>query len=433
MELLSSTSASGVETNVTIASKSRVPHWLVVQCEPGSSPSCDAKRVDAVSVRGRHHVFIRYEEPDNASSGKEDKEVARVRVVKGDVHDQEDVLVRVSMTNELLTLDVTASRKTVEVVLLQKDQLQRVVNRGSGDVVVEDNVLATTGPSLSIAALGSGDTFATSSGTVKVDTLTLSSTGSGLLQTSFSEIRVSKLVAEYYASGDTALFVDSGGDADSVALIAEGSGDACLSWGSSMAVNQFEVEQVGSGDVSVGPRGSCQSAKLSMRGSGGLDVGGVQCDSVVVDLMSSGKVTVHATDSLAVEAYGSGHVKFTGAAPHAIASTGASHVNPTPVKDSYLPTKCKRHKVPAIKSKYAALSTGVLASAELDSAESSPPIAVHPGMVWHGMNRDQDNLVPLAAVVFLVAMVLRWFNNSRRRAREEQREPLLGAQRRVYV
>ncbi|KAG2903358.1 hypothetical protein PC118_g11089 [Phytophthora cactorum] len=292
------------------------------------------------------------------------------------------------------------------------------------------------GPSLAIATLGSGNLFAASTETVKVDALTLSSKGSGLLQTTFSELRVSKFRVQYYSSGDTAVFVESESDVDNLALIAEGSGDACLSWRAPMSVNSFEVEQVGAGDVSVGPQGFCQSAKLSMQGSGELNIGGVQCGTVDVDLMSSGKVVVQATNTLAVEAYGSGHVKYTGTAPHAITSTGYSQLVPVRVEDSYLPANCKRHKIPAIKPKYAALSSGVFASAELDSAESSPSVTVGSdtaGGFWDGVNRDKDNLLPLAGVVFLVAMILRWFNNSRRRAREEQRAPLLGAQRRVYV
>ncbi|KAG6966989.1 hypothetical protein JG687_00004525, partial [Phytophthora cactorum] len=377
MEILSSTSVPGMEINVSIASKSRIPHWLVVQCEAGSSPSCDAQRVDSVSVRGSHDVFIRYEEPNSELNG--DNKVARVRVIKGDAHDQKDILVQLRMMDELLMLDITASRKTVEVVLLQKNTLQRVVHQGSGDVVVEENVLATMGPSLAIATLGSGNLFAASTETVKVDALTLSSKGSGLLQTTFSELRVSKFRVQYYSSGDTAVFVESESDVDNLALIAEGSGDACLSWRAPMSVNSFEVEQVGAGDVSVGPQGFCQSAKLSMQGSGELDIGGVQCGTVDVDLMSSGKVVVQATNTLAVEAYGSGHVKYTGTAPHAIT--------------------------------------------KLDSAESSPSVTVGSdtaGGFWDGVNRDKDNLLPLAGVVFLVAMILRWFNNSRRRAREEQ-------------
>ncbi|GMF16403.1 unnamed protein product [Phytophthora lilii] len=382
MRFLSSPSASGIDVNATIASKSRIPHWAAVQCETGSSPSCDAKRVDAVNFRGSHDVFVRYEAPDGI--GNEGDGVAKVRVIKGDVHDQKDILVQLRVMGELLTLDITASKKTVEVVLFQKDQLQRVVNQGSGDIVVEDNVLATMGPSLSIATLGSGDVFATTTETVKVDTLILSSKGSGLLQTSFADIRVSKLLVEYFASGDIALFTESEGNADSMAVVGEGSGDACLSWGAPMSINEFQVEKVGSGDVLAGPHGSCQAATLSMQGSGSLDVGGVLCDSVDVDLMSSGKVVVHATSSLAIEAYGSGDVKFIGKAPQTVDSKGYKQLYPTPVDSSYVPPICKRHKTPAIKSKYAALSSGILTSTgprsagvELDSAESSSSAAVH--------------------------------------------------------
>ncbi|KAK1939019.1 hypothetical protein P3T76_009094 [Phytophthora citrophthora] len=425
-----------MDINVTIASKSsRIPRWLAVHCEAGSSPSCDARRVDAVTVRGSRNVFIRYEEMDDAWIN-EDNEVARVRVIKGDVGDRKDVIVHLGMINELLTLDITALKKTIEVVLLQKNQLQRVINQGSGNLIVKDNILSTMGSSLSIATVGSGDTYASSTETIRVDTVTLSSRGSGRLQMVFSEVRVSKFRAEYYASGDMTLFIDSESDVYEFAVIAEGSGDACLGWDSPITVNQFQVSHIGSGDVSVGPRGLCQSAKLAMQSSGKLDVGGVQCDMVDVDLMSSGKVTVQAMNYLDVEAYGSGRVEFTGAAPHAIASRGNRQLFPTLVSNPYVPVNCKRHKVPVIKAKYAAVSTGVLASAELDSAESSSSVAAHSdavGIYWNIKNRDKDNILPLLAVVFVVALILRWFNNSRRRAREEERPPLLGAQRRVYV
>eukprot|EP00644_Phytophthora_capsici_P014319 jgi/Phyca11/78700/gw1.3.975.1 len=222
-------SASGMDTNVTIASKSsRIPRWLAVHCEAGSSPSCDAQRVDAVTVRGSRNVFIRYEEMDGAWIN-EGNEVARVRVIKGDVRDRKDIIIHLGMINELLTLDITALKKTIEVVLLQKNQLQRVLNQGSGDVIVEDNILSTMGPTLSIATLGSGDTFATSTETIRVDSVTLSSRGSGRLQMMLSEVRVSKFRTEYYSSGDMTLFIDSESDVDEFAVVAEGSGDACLS------------------------------------------------------------------------------------------------------------------------------------------------------------------------------------------------------------
>ncbi|KAE8994681.1 hypothetical protein PF011_g16631 [Phytophthora fragariae] len=235
-----------MDITTTITAKSRVPHWVMVQCETGSSPSCDAQRVDAVRVQGSRDVFIRYEALDDELN--DGNTVARVRVIKGGVHDPKDVIVQLSTAEGLLTLDVTASKKTIEVVLLQKDQLQRVESRGSGDVVVEDNVLATIGTSLSIAVLGSGDVYATTTETVQMDTLTLSSKGSGRLQASFAELRVSKLQVQSYASGDVAVFVESDSETDNLSIVAEGPGDACLNWGAAMSVNQFMVQQVGAGD-----------------------------------------------------------------------------------------------------------------------------------------------------------------------------------------
>ncbi|GMF40293.1 unnamed protein product [Phytophthora fragariaefolia] len=300
-----------------------------------------------------------------------------------------------------------------------------------------DHVLAASGPALAIAALGSGDVFVATTESIQVDALTLTSRGSGLLQAAFAEVRVSTMLLEHFASGDVAVLVDADSDVDNLSVVAEGSGDACLGFSASVAVNDFQAQQSGAGDVAVGPRGACQQAKLAMLGSGKMDVGGVRCDSVDVELMGSGDVIAQAADSLSLEGYSSGHVKFAGGPPTTFASTGVKQLNPTPVDSAYLPASCKRKKTPAIKAKYASVSSAELSSTsprdvgvELDSAESSSSLADGAdavGVVWSGMNRDKDNIIPLAAVVFLVAMVLRWFNNSRRRAREEQRQPLLYA------
>lgn len=417
-------------TDLTSAKK--LLPFSVVQC--ATSGPCEEQRVDAVVVSGSHNVFVRYE-PADVYDGNT---LARYRVVKGDIEDQMRVVASMSQIDGLQTLEISTTKKTIEVVLLQKHNVQRVVNEGSGDVTIMDQVVATMGPSLSIATVGSGDLFVASTGATRVDSLTLSSKGSGMVQAEFSEVHVSSIVAEYFSSGKIAVFSSADSSADSLMVAGEGSGSACLNWRSPFAITDLTVEQVGSGTVSIGPMGTCQQAKVSLESSGEIDIGGVQCDDVDVDLLGSGDVVLQAVNTLAGATYGSGDLKFRGRPPQSIQSSGYKQLSPKPVDSDYQPASCSPHKTPVLKSKAIGVSTGIFSPAtpkSVNSAKGSASIVddSDPSVIWGEVNRNQESILPLAVVVFIVAMALRWFNESRRRAREEQRQPLLGAQRRMYV
>ncbi|KAG6970944.1 hypothetical protein JG688_00004649 [Phytophthora aleatoria] len=132
---------------------------------------------------------------------------------------------------------------------------------------------------------------------------------------------------------------------------------------------------------------------------------GIQCHNVNVDLLGSGNVVVQATGSLSGDVYGSGHLKYYGDAPNSIYNINyMGLVTASPVSGSYQPSGCK--------TKASSSSPGVVDKSV--GYEFSYDVAI-----------DQSNLVYLAGIVFLVALVLRWFNESRRRAWEEQRQPLV--------
>jgi hypothetical protein len=356
---------------------------------------------------------LRFEDAASVGSG----DVARVSV-KDSSPQSHSVVAQLIEIDGLPVLELAATADKLDVVLLHKAGVQRVVNRGSGDVTVHDGVLVSSGPNLTLVTDGSGDVHATSSSPLTVDRLALSSQGSGRLQVSLSEFEVKTVSMKVHSSGGVDVAAASKGTADELALTVEGSGSMCLSSGTSLQTTHLSIDKIGSGDVSLGPRGTCQDAELSMGGSGAIDAGGMQCRDVTVDLLGSGSVVVQATASLSGDVFGSGHLTYYGAAPRSIDNVNdMGLVVAAPASSSYQPSGCK-------------------ASGVVGASSSHETRGAHKGAddeFSYSVTFDQSNILYLAAAVFLVALVLRWFNDSRRRARKEQRQPLVGAQRRVYV
>lgn len=391
------------------------PYWTV-HCTP-SEGLCDEDQALVVTVTGSNDVALRYEALDSVGDG----DVARVKVRGSSSSEPQSVAARLLEVDGLPVLQISATEEKLDVVILRQERVQRVVNLGSGDVSIGDNVLITSGQSLVVGAAGSGDVYLTTSSPVTVNELTLSSEGSGRLQGLFSEFDVKTLSLKVTSSGGATIMTGSTGTTDSLAMAVQGSGSLCLGADASLEIKHLQIQKVGNGDVSLGPRGSCQDAEVSVGGSGTIDIGGVQCRNVNIDLLGSGNVVVQATDSLSGDVYGSGHLRYFGAAPHSIDNVNyMGLVVATPTSSSYHPSGCKSNPFPSL------VATSTNSSSQAGGALT--------GKEFHyALTIDQSNIVYLAGVVFLVALVLRWFNESRRRAREEQRQPLIGAQRRVYV
>ncbi|ETI34930.1 hypothetical protein F441_18522 [Phytophthora nicotianae CJ01A1] len=387
-----------------------VSYWTV-HCTPGGS-LCDEGQNFVVIVTGSDDVVLRYENSLTAGNG----DVARVSAKESD-----SLVAQLMMIDGLPVLELSAKEGNLDVVLLRKERVHQVVNQGSGNVAVHDGVLVTSGPGLTVSALGSGDVSLTAS-TITVDDLTLSSQGSGRLQASFSEVKVKTASVEVSSSADATVIVESSAATDSLAVSVQGSGSLCLTAGSSIDTNQLNIKKIGAGDVSLGPRGSCQDAKLTTTGPGTVDAGGIQCKNVNVDLLGNGNVVVQATGTLSGDVYGSGHLKYYGNAPKSIDNVNyMGLVTASPVSSAYHPSGCTAKQFPLKPT------DTVEASSSSGGGDS-----VGEEFSYH-VTIDQSNIVYLAAVVFLVALALRWFNESRRRAREEQRQPLVGAGRRVYM
>lgn len=374
-----------------------VAPYRTVHCTPYSD-LCNDNQPFVVIVTGSNDVVLHYEDAGTTGSG----DVARIRVPDSGAGS----IAQLITIDGLPVLELSATSDKLNVVLLRKERVQRIVNQGSGKVTVNDYVLVTSGPSLTISSIDSGDMFLTASSPIVVDELSLSTQGSGKLQASFSEFDVKTVSVKVSSSADVTVLAASQGSADSLTLSVQGSGSLCLSAGSSIETNDLIIKKIGTGDVSIGPQGSCKTAKLTTTGSGTIDAGGIQCVDANVDLLGSGNVFVQATDSLSGDVYGSGELRYFGKAPHSIDNINyLGLVTALPTSSSYHPSECKVKPFPSN-------SVGKELS--------------------HDVSLDKDNIIYLGVVVFVVALVLRWFNESRRRAREEQ-QPLVGAERRVYV
>ncbi|KAL4174995.1 hypothetical protein KRP22_006923 [Phytophthora ramorum] len=389
-------------------------YWTV-RCTPGGA-LCNQDQPFVVIVTGSYDVVLRYADADAAGDG----DVARVSVKDSSPH---NVLTQMMMIDGLPVLELLATKDDLDVVLLRKERVQRVVNQGSGDLTVHEDVLVSSGSSLTIAAVGSGDLYLKSFTSLTVDELSLESQGSGRLQASFSDFDVKSLSMKVISSGDVTALAAAKGTASLFTLSVEGSGALCLSSGSSLESDQLVIDKIGSGDISLGPRGSCQNAEISTKGSGTIDAGGIQCHNVNVDQLGSADIVVQATGSLSGDVYGRGHLKYYGAAPHSIDNVNyMGLVTADPASSSYHPSGCKAKAFPHLKATADTVGSSAGVAGQSAGEDFSYDLAI-----------DQSNILYLAGVVFLVALVLRWFNESRRRAREEQRQPLVGASRRVYV
>ncbi|KAF4134526.1 putative auto-transporter adhesin head GIN domain-containing protein [Phytophthora infestans] len=352
-------------------------YWTV-HCISGGC-LCTEDQVFVVIVTGSDDVEFRYEDASTAGDG----DVARVSATESD-----RLVAQLMVIDGLPVLQLTAKDGKLDVELLRKERVHRIVNQGSGNIAIYDGVLVTSGPDLTA---------------------------------SFSEVKVKTASVEVSSSADATVTVESTATIDSLSLSVQGSGSLCFTADSSIETNYLEIKKIGAGDVSIGPQGSCQDAKLTSTGSGALDIGGIQCHTVNVDLLGSGNVVVQATGSLSGDVYGSGHLKFYGDAPQSIDNINyLCLVTATPVSRSYHPAGCKTKPFPTD-------SVGVSRVEGKNVGKESS----------YSMTSEQSNLVYLAGAVFLVALVLRWFNESRRRARElpgeEQRQPLVDTERRPYT
>ncbi|RLN51811.1 hypothetical protein BBJ29_002449 [Phytophthora kernoviae] len=240
-----------------VTSFNATPYWTV-RCRPRGS-LCDESHPYVVIVTGSHDVVLRYEAVSDNGDGDD---LARVKVVDGKLSGDMAELMEI---NGLPVLQLSVTEGKLDVQLLRQQLVSKVVNQGSGTVTVESNVLVTSGPSLIVSAIGSGDVLVTSTSSVSVDYLGLTAQGSGQVQASFSDFHVKSMSMKVYLSGSTTAFVASSSAVDDLKLVVEGAGSMCLNSDSSLDTKELTISAIGSGDISLGPKGSCKDANLMMK------------------------------------------------------------------------------------------------------------------------------------------------------------------------
>ncbi|OWZ01731.1 hypothetical protein PHMEG_00026828 [Phytophthora megakarya] len=195
------------------------PYWTV-RCNLGGE-LCAEDKGFAVIVAGSYDVTLRYDDSVNAGNG----EIARVSTG----NNSPNTVAQLTVVDGLLVLQLTSTKTSLDVVLLRREQVQRVVSRGSGDVTVADNVLTTSGPSLTIVVNGSGNICVQSQEVLAVGDFSLSSQSSGRIEVQVSEFEVKTTSIQVLSSGDITVFSSSTGSVDTALLSVLGSGSLCMS------------------------------------------------------------------------------------------------------------------------------------------------------------------------------------------------------------
>ncbi|KAI9994305.1 hypothetical protein PInf_010908 [Phytophthora infestans] len=112
-------------------------YWTV-HCIPGGC-LCTEDQVFVVIVTGSDDVEFRYEDASTAGDG----DVARVSATESD-----RLVAQLMVIDGLPVLQLTAKDGKLDVELLRKERVHRIVNQGSGNVAIYDGVLVTSGPDL---------------------------------------------------------------------------------------------------------------------------------------------------------------------------------------------------------------------------------------------------------------------------------------------
>ncbi|KAJ0406748.1 hypothetical protein P43SY_004573 [Pythium insidiosum] len=206
-----------------------------------------------------------------------------------------------------------------EVIVHRVNSIQRVRVDGSGDVIVEKDVLVRDDPSLSmlVETKGSGDLYMLSQPSIRLASMSTLVSGSGDVNMFLDggSVALDTLSILSTGSGD---FIAAGAQPITVtrnmSTIAQGSGSVCIDspW---VDLTRITVFSGGSGDISIGRAGTCDAELCSVMGSGDIYVAPLQCIDAGVELYGSGDAMVQANRSISGHRLGSGNIKYVGEGP----------------------------------------------------------------------------------------------------------------------
>lgn len=452
-----------------------------VECE---APDCSGEAVAALFVSASNSVFVRSATDEEQ---KQSQGAAAFVVASGsDVHFNSQVArINVDATTGLRTLNVGSLRgfSSFEIVLVTSRAVQSVKTVGSGRLALDDHVLSTS-DSISLSVSGSGDLFVASSDVLVLSQLDVVTEGSGDVYLSWNDVRAGKVEVTTAGSGDITVFTDLFGVSSSASFSSSGSGNLCWAADRSLEVEQLEVYQISSGDVSInsnaGPGASCDSMKVQAVGSGDVDIGSVRCKVGNVEMFGSSDVTVQVSDSLTGQTIGgSGSVRYVGSAPQSIARSYFGGYIASPAKSSYKSAVCKHQTFPVYRhdssilinpangapissagpspSDAAPLVTDAAPLGTVDHLSPNDSADVPPGTVPPSPDSNPfvidkhhlDALLPLGAAALIAALALWKFNSNRVKRRQEsgwygphgfnqggnrdEQQPLVGEHKPVYI
>lgn len=253
---------------------------------------------------------------------QEDDEVLAKVVVVGDANNAQTIFdVFTAHRREGLEL-VIAHRYhkaingswVARVQLASPKTLVNVVSYSSGSIVVKDNVLDHRKDVL-LSTVSSGDVFADLSEPLELKGLTLSTSGSGIVQAQAPSIAAEngiKLLT--YSSGEAAIVTDSL-DSKTVSATTLGSGKVSVTAGH-FHTTTMTTEVTGSGEVAFfSDDGQCDDHTVELLSSGDVLAGAIGCENVHVLSTGSGNVVVRATNKLTSTIYASGTVEYEGDRP----------------------------------------------------------------------------------------------------------------------
>lgn len=391
-----------------------------VGCQDGD---CEGQELSALSFSASNAVFVRSATENERKQQEKGPGVAAFVIADGDAGSSAPVVAKVAVDAKsgLRTLFIgsfsskSGGNPNFEVVLMTPNTIQRVDLAGSGNVTVDDHVLAEE-DEVSLSASGSGVLIVSSTDTMHLTRLDIKTEGSGDVQIALNEIHADDLQVAISGSGHVALFTNYVRVESEALVTSDASGDLCWEGGANLGIEKLEIAQMSTGDISITskPRTAaiCGHVDIKAVGSGNVDVSSVHCRSGSVVTFGSSDVTVQVSESLTGQIIGSsGSIRYAGSAPRTVDHSYFGGAIASSVQPSYKTPVCLQRAFPVPSH-----SRSVLIDPSIDA-----PVNVVKSINPTPPNDDRhlDALLPLGAVALIAALILWKFNSSRAQQRQQ--------------
>ncbi|TMW61757.1 hypothetical protein Poli38472_010820 [Pythium oligandrum] len=309
-----------------------------------------------LSIPGRVFISHAYDfgpDPPDAPVGHVGSPVAHIRISgnEEDLLQFFEVVATGSDTIEIRQRSdfqgvLTDAYMLTEISLVRSHAIHTVITHGSGDVVVEDQVLVSdpvVADKLELQKKGSGTLFVKTSTPVRVNQAVIKMEGRGDLFWSMSELVTTALNLSTSGAGDVVIQTPRL-LATTLSASTKGAGDVCVQ-ASDLVATTIIPSIFGAGDISIkSNRGRATHEQITLTGSGDVMLGEVLAEDVTVRAVGPGDVTVQATESISGTRIGGGSVHYVGSfVPKRVSDRSNSHVFSTSDKSSYKPIAKSGH------------------------------------------------------------------------------------------